>query len=84
MSSRCLCIEEFPPRKFQKLRDADEFHTRIRFSTLFMQIDHDGLRYGCRRCGTLWAWKLSAEPPFLWRHEAQRAGLGLDGRAGRA
>ena len=67
MSVRCLCYEQFPPRNFNRLRDADEFCTRLRFSTLFLQLDQEGLRFGCRRCGQVWAWILPAEPPYAWK-----------------
>jgi hypothetical protein len=69
MSVRCLCFSDFPPRDFLRLRDADEFSSRVRFSTNFMQLDNDGLRFGCRRCGQVWAWTMPDKPPFLWRPE---------------
>ncbi|MCE9584446.1 MAG: hypothetical protein K8T20_18310 [Planctomycetes bacterium] len=71
MSVRCLCYSDFPPRDFQRLRDADEFSSRVRFSTNFMQIDKDGLRFGCRRCGQVWSWTLPDKPPFQWRPDGR-------------
>ena len=69
MSVRCLCYSDFPPRDFLRLRDADEFSSRVRFSTNFLQLDKDGLCFGCRRCGQVWSWTMPEKPPFQWRPE---------------
>jgi hypothetical protein len=71
MSLRCRCHEEFPPRNFQRVRDADEFSTRMRYSTLFLPVDAAGTRFSCRRCGLIWAFVIGDAPPFLWRPEAR-------------
>lgn len=69
MSVRCRCYQDFPPQNFRKIRDADEFCTRMRFSTVFMPLDNDGTRFGCRRCGQVWGFHLPSEPPYSWRPE---------------
>lgn len=74
MGVRCVCFTDYPPADFQRLRDADEFSSRIRFSTNFMQMDKDGMRFGCRRCGQLWSWDLEGGPPYRWRPEGPSAG----------
>lgn len=73
MSVQCLCYADFPPRDFRTLRDADEFSSRVRFSTNFLQLDNEGLRFGCRRCGQAWAFRLPPSPPFSWRPESPAA-----------
>ncbi|MCC6739047.1 MAG: hypothetical protein IT452_08370 [Planctomycetia bacterium] len=79
MHVECLCLTDFPPRDFQRLRDADEFATRVRFSTCFLQLDSEGLRFGCRRCGRIWAWTLRDKPPHSWRPEGRDESVRDDG-----
>jgi len=67
MSVSCRCFTEFPPRNFRTLRDADTFGSLVRFSTLFLPLDRDGMSFGCRRCGTTWTFTLGDHPAATWR-----------------